>query len=171
MTEVSECISLERYKNLFTWARWLHNTLGIASSYTLKHQIGTPLITTWLNFVYEAQVCKNMFFFSFSLSLCRKTAKSGCFYLVYNLCWCELLPLVGQTPKLYSRCCCAVRLRTAALIATQQQEPKCPLWTGASPAPILLSFSMLHFSALGITKANSCLQDLSYFSQNPFNFL
>lgn len=106
--------------------------------------------------------------------LYRKTAKSVCFCLVCNLCWCELLPLASQTPRAVLKVLqCTARPRTAALIATQQQEPKCPSWTGASPAPILrlLSFSMLHLSALGITQANSCLQDLGYFSQNPFHFL
>lgn len=140
VTEVSAFISLERYQNLVhLGSGWLHNALGIAPSYSLKHQIGTLLITTWLNFLYKARVCKNPFFF---FLLFRRTAKSVCFCLVYNLCWCELLPLASQTPRAVLKVLlCTAMLRTAALLATQQQEPKCPSWTGAFPAPILLSFS------------------------------
>lgn len=62
VTEVSLCISLERYKNLVHLG-WLHNALEIASNYTWKHQIGTPLIHAWLNFLYKAWLCKNPGFF------------------------------------------------------------------------------------------------------------
>lgn len=100
MTEVNACISvLERYQNLVhLGSGWLHTALGIASSYTLKHQIGTPLVSTWLNFLYKAQVRKNPFFFSFSAGKLPSQYALAWFMTFAGVHCCPWLP---KLPRLY----------------------------------------------------------------------
>lgn len=173
MTEVSACTSiLERYQNLVhLGSGWLHSVLGIASSYTLKHQIGAPLITIWLNFLYKAQVCKNPFFF-FLLS--RELPSQDALAWFTTFAGVSCCPWLAKPPVLYSSVTVhskAEKSSSHCYTTARTQVPSLDRSFSCSYPPILLSFSMLHLSALGITQANSCLQDLGYFSQNPFHFL
>lgn len=94
----------KRSKSFHLGSGWLQNALGTASSYTSKHQIGAPLITTWLNFLYKAQVCKNPLFFSFSAGALPSQYAFTWFTTSAGVsCW----PRAAKPPELYSRCSCA----------------------------------------------------------------
>lgn len=147
----------------------LHNALGIAS--TLKHQIGTPLITIWLNFLYKAQVCKNPLFFPFSAGRLPSQYAFAWFTTFAGVSCCSW---PAKPPELYSSVTVHSEAKKSSSHCYTRARAQVPILDrsfSCSYPPVLLSFSMLHLSALGIMQVNSCLQDLGYFSQNPFHFL